>query len=204
MEEVTLADTETEKSTIELTRKQKTYMARKRRNVTFLVVVLLLLIVSSVGLVKNLWTSDGAQVEAIDSEKLDFSEDPNAKKGGMGGLSKEEIQAELNKQVEEGMINISMNTNPVFKDGDSEGNLLLVNEDINRYAQVVEIYRDDTNDLVYRSGSIPVGSRVETAKLSKSLDKGEYPCTAIFMSVNPETNTVLGKAGAKIVLTVQK
>ena len=30
------------------------------------------------------------------------------------------------------MINISMNTSPVFSDGESEGSLMIVNEDINR------------------------------------------------------------------------
>ena len=40
--------------------------------------------------------------------------DANAQKGGLTYRSQEEIQAELNRKVEEGMINISMNTSPLI------------------------------------------------------------------------------------------
>ena len=40
--------------------------------------------------------------------------DADAEEGGLTQRSEEEIQAELNKKVAQGMINISMNTAPVF------------------------------------------------------------------------------------------
>ena len=97
-----------------------------------------------------------------------------------------------------------MNLNPVFKDGSSEGNLLIMNEEINRHPQVVEIYRKDTEELIYKSGAIPVGSRVETGKLLVDLDAGEYPCVAYFNSVDENTGELLGKAGAEITIIVQE
>ncbi len=52
--------------------------------------------------------------------------DVNAVEGGWESLSQEEITAALNSKVEEGMINISMNTSPMFASGSAEGNLMIV------------------------------------------------------------------------------
>ena len=52
--------------------------------------------------------------------------DESAVEGGWEQLSQEEIEGRLNNQLEEGMINISMNTSPYFEDGGSKGNLMIV------------------------------------------------------------------------------
>lgn len=121
----------------------------------------------------------------------------------MNGRSEEEIQAELNKKVEEGMINISMNTSPTFHDGKSKGNLMIVNSEANHYPQIVYIVRKDTNEEIYRSGGIPVGSKVENAALSVDLPAGTYDCVAYFNNADPETGAILGTAGAEITITVE-
>ena len=128
--------------------------------------------------------------------------DTGAVEGGWDEADTESIVASLNEKVEEGMINISMNTSPNFPNGTSEGNLMIVNESINRYPQVVEIIRNDTGEVIYKSGAIPVGSKIEAAKLSVDLDAGMYECTAMFYNVDPNTGNYLGCAGAIIHLTV--
>ena len=128
--------------------------------------------------------------------------DPSATEGGWDEADTDEIIAGLNEKVEEGMINISMNTSPVFADGTSEGSLMIVNEEVNNYPQVVEISRDDTGELIYKSGAIPVGSKIESAKLSVDLDPGTYKCTALFYNVDPDTGDCLGCAGAVVTVTV--
>lgn len=52
--------------------------------------------------------------------------DDAAVEGGWENLSQEEIEAALNEKVAQGMINISMNTAPVFADGQAEGNVMIV------------------------------------------------------------------------------
>lgn len=128
--------------------------------------------------------------------------DSAAVSGGWDEADYDSIVSGLNEKVEEGMINISMNTSPFFLNGASEGNLMIVNESVNRYPQVVEIVRNDTNQQVYKSGAIPVGSKIETAKLNTVLSAGKYECTALFYNVNPETGEYLGCAGAIIEITV--
>ena len=128
--------------------------------------------------------------------------DQSAVSGGWEEKSQEEIVESLNEQVEQGMINISMNTSPVFEDCFSDGNLMIVNESFNRYPQVVEITRNDTAESIYKSNAIPVGSKIESGKLTAELPAGEYECTAHFTNVDPDTGNLLGSAGAIIHLTV--
>ncbi|MBR3999300.1 MAG: hypothetical protein IKI93_13275 [Clostridia bacterium] len=128
--------------------------------------------------------------------------DDGAVQGGWDVADTDKIIASLNEKVEEGMINISMNTSPTFSSGTAEGNLMIVNEGINRYPQVVEITRNDTSEMIYKSGAIPVGSKIEHAKLSVDLPAGTYECTAMFYNVDPTTGSYLGCAGAIISITV--
>ena len=128
--------------------------------------------------------------------------DSNAVEGGWNEADLDTIVEGLNEKVEEGMINISMNTSPSFENGSAAGNLMIVNEGVNRYPQVVEIIRNDTNEQIYKSGAIPVGSKIESAKLNTVLSAGTYECTALFYNVDPDTGNYLGCAGAIIQLTV--
>ena len=130
--------------------------------------------------------------------------DDGAVEGGWDAADIDKIIASLNEKVEEGMINISMNTSPNFKDGTSAGNLMIVNESVNRYPQVVEITRNDTGETIYKSGAIPVGRKIESDTLDVDLAAGTYECTAMFHSVDPQTGLTLGCAGAVIYLTVEK
>ena len=129
--------------------------------------------------------------------------DANSVEGGLVYRSKEEIQAELNQKVQEGMINISMNTSPVFENGKAEGNLLIVNSTVNNYPQIVYIVRKDTGEEIYRSKGIPVGSKIEYAALDIELAPGSYECVAYFNNADPNTGAILGTAGAEIVITVK-
>ena len=129
--------------------------------------------------------------------------DSSAVEGGWDNLSPEEIAECLNQKVEEGMINISCNTAPIFEDGAAEGNLMLVNESINNYPQMVQIIRNDTGEEIYQSNAIPVGSKIERAKLDVVLPAGTYECTAYFHNLNPETGATLGMAGAIINITIK-
>ena len=129
--------------------------------------------------------------------------DSAAVEGGWDNLSPEEIAEKLNEKVAEGMINISMNTAPYFEDGKAEGNVMIVNESINNYPQQVEFIRNDTGEHIYQSKAIPVGSKIERAKLDVVLPAGTYECTAYFHNLDPETGDIIGTAGAIITITIK-
>ena len=140
---------------------------------------------------------------ALASSKSGIVYDSSAVEGGWDNLSPEEIEARLNEKVAEGMINISANTAPIFEDGSSEGNLMLVNESINNYPQKVQIVRNDTGEQIYQSKAIPVGSKIERAKLDVDLPAGTYECTAYFHNLDPESGAIIGTAGAIINITIK-
>ena len=114
--------------------------------------------------------------------------DSSAVEGGWDNLSPEEIAEKLNEKVAEGMINISMNTAPYFENGKAEQ---------------VEFIRNDTQEIIYQSKAIPIGSKIERAKLDVELPAGTYECTAMFHNLDPETGNVIGTAGAIITITIK-
>ena len=141
--------------------------------------------------------------QSKDDPKTGIVYDDAAVEGGWETLSQEEIEQRLNDKVQAGMINISCNTAPYFKDGKSEGNVMLVNELNNLYPQKVEFYRNDTGEKIYESKAIAVGSKIERAKLDVELPAGEYECTAYFSNLDPDSGSTLGVAGAIIHITIQ-
>ena len=129
--------------------------------------------------------------------------DSAAVEGGWDNLSPEEIAEKLNEKVAEGMINISMNTAPYFENGKAEGNVMIVNESINNYPQQVEFIRNDTQEVIYQSKAIPVGSKIERAALDVELPAGTYECTAMFHNLDPVSGEIIGTAGAIINITIK-
>ena len=113
------------------------------------------------------------------------------------------IQERLNRIAEENMFCVFMNTNPVFKNGYSKGNLMIQNIEQNGKPVYVEIVRDDTEEVIYRSMEILPGYKVENSKLAKKLSKGEYPCTAYFNVLDAETRDIINTIGLKLNLKVE-
>ena len=169
-----------------------------------------LVILAVVGLVAALTVGIFTAVRMIrkpaqtkDDPRTGIVYDDSAIEGGWDNLSPEEIAERLNQKVEEGMINISMNTAPYFEDGASEGNVMIVNEAINNYPQKVQIIRNDTGEQIYESGAIAVGSKIERARLDAALPAGTYECTAYFHNLDPDTGEIIGTAGAIINITIK-
>ena len=174
---------------------------KKNRKRTVIAVLGVLVIIAVILLLLRSCETGGKAT--ADPEDSGIVYDPGATQGGWNEADLDQIVDGLNKKVEEGMINISMNTSPSFENGTAEGNLMIVNEEVNRYPQVVEITRNDTGDQIYKSGAIPVGSKIESARLNVDLDAGTYECTALFYNVDPDTGSYLGCAGAIITITVR-
>ena len=118
--------------------------------------------------------------------------------GQLEGKTAQEIQAEIDRVVSEGMFNISIASAVVFEDGQSEGELKIENVPGNRYLMQVDIARQDTNEIIYSSGILDPNSHIQFDKLSVDLPKGEYPCTATFHALDPETEEEIGVAAANI------
>ena len=166
------------------------------------IILSVLLLIGTIWLAIDTHHDLSKPADALNDTSAGLVFDEAAVEGGWEQLSQEEIEDRLNTQLEEGMINISMNTSPYFEDGTSKGNLMIVNETINRYPQKVQIIRNDTEEIIYTSGAIAVGSKIEAAALDVDLDAGTYECTALFHNLDNSGN-IIGSAGAIITITIK-
>ena len=103
---------------------------------------------------------------------------------------------------DESMISFSINTSPVFETGGAEGNLMLENPANNAKLLVVEIYIDDTQELIYQSKALPAGSYIENTKLDKLLEPGSYDATAYFKAYREADHSYIGQVGADLTLSI--
>ena len=128
--------------------------------------------------------------------------DDNATMGILPGVDLEQRQAELQQLLDESMISFSINTSPVFETGGAEGNLMLENPANNAKLLVVEIYIDDTQELIYQSKALPAGSYIENTKLDKLLEPGSYDATAYFKAYREADHSYIGQVGADLTLSI--
>lgn len=118
--------------------------------------------------------------------------------------TEEEMQAELNRVVEDGMLNISIASVITFKNGTSEGTAYIENVPSNKYVMKVTITLDNNNETVYESGGIKPDSHIDNIKLTQSLPAGTYPATATFTAYDPDSLDEVGQAAAKVTIVVEE
>ena len=159
----------------------------------YLLLLLILIAAAAAGIF--LWNYYQKEKQAVS--------DRDARMGIMPGMSEEDIQERLNQTVAEGMMNVSINPSPVFKDGKSKGNLRIENIKANHYSYIITIYLEEGNELVYQSGLLAPGYYIENAKLKKNLKKGNYPATALFEAYQEGREETIGAAAVKIILRIQ-
>lgn len=128
--------------------------------------------------------------------------DPNAQNGQAPYKTQEEIQAELDRTVEEGMFNISIASAIQFEDGASEGTAYIENVPGNHYLMKVTITDDDSGEVLYESGVLKPNQFIEKIALAKDLDAGMYPATATFTAMDETTYEEIGRAAAKVSINV--
>ena len=129
-----------------------------------------------------------------------------AKLGQLENKSNDEIRATLDEFIEEGTIRVSINMNPVFPTGDSNGTLQLENHPNNHYnlrcVITADVNGDGEEEELYHSGLMPVKSHIQEDVLNTNLDKGEYPATATFTAYDVDTDEEIGIVVAQIRISV--
>ena len=123
--------------------------------------------------------------------------DPNVKVGSITGSTED-----LDKIVDEGMLTFSINSTPTFENGTAPGNLMIENPDINNNRFTVTIYRDDTGEVVYKSGALDPGQYINDVPLDVDLEAGEYSCTAQFDTYRIADSSPIGQAAAGLTVHV--
>lgn len=141
-------------------------------------------------------------------EKGGLQLDPKQEEGTLDGLSAGEIEALMDQKAEEGEFILSINQEPKFPNGNSEGSLRIENSPRNRYLMVVAIYERKSDGTqgkkLYESGAIKPGSKIEKDKLDVKLKKGSYPVQAEFLAYDVETKDYVGKAVGELTIVVEE
>ena len=142
-----------------------------------------------------------------------------AELGILPGMSEEEMQERLNRRVAESRLNVSINTEPVFEDGKTPGNIRIENIPGNHYSFTVTLTVTDASEnegakdyigqTVMTTGLIAPNSYVSEKALDVNLPRGQYVCTATFKAYKAEEKengeneiTEAGETGIQIILTV--
>ena len=86
----------------------------------------------------------------------------------------DEIKAALNKQVEEGKINVQYQLYSVFNGRDSKE--FLVRNNPNNYHPIVFKIYDENEREIYQSNQLMLGYEVNHIQLEKALEKGQHDC----------------------------
>lgn len=132
--------------------------------------------------------------------------DMDAMLGQMPGKTQKDYQDVLNKVVEEGMFNISINSNVVVTGGRAE--VGIENIPGNHYLMKVEIYLrgENGNRKMYESGLIAPGYYIEQTEIDTGgLAPGSYAAIAVFHAIDEEDETTeAGTSRMEISLTVKK
>lgn len=130
--------------------------------------------------------------------------DKFAEGGTLAGKTRQELQGMLDKIMDEGMVNVSMNSVVVFDDGTAEGSLGVENISANRYYVRVVLKNDADGSVLYESQGLKPGQYIDKIKLNKDLPAGEYACAATEIITDSETLEDIGQVDVAVKLIVKE
>ena len=114
------------------------------------------------------------------------------------------VMEDIGDKVAEGMFECSMTTSWGFEDGKSESpNAYVANVENNLHTIYFDVYNSATDELLYSSPMLPVGTEIKNIKLDKELQKGEYDAVVMYTLVNEE-NEEVSSVGFNITISVNR
>ena len=173
---------------------------RRGRHINLLVIVLSVVFCLGVAGAAGYYVLTYSQEAEARTTPEPLVAEGNVKTGTLNDPEKR--QQELNSVVEEGMMIFSINATPFMIDGKGKANLMVENPPNNGKRFTVTIQRDDTGEVIYKSGYLDPEQYIDEVPLDVELAKGEYACTAYFDAYRLSDDGYIGRAGAQITLYV--
>ena len=123
-------------------------------------------------------------------------------RGFVDESNKDTVMEDMGDKVAEGMFECKMTTSWVFEDGKSESpNAYVANVENNLHTIYFDVYEKATEELLYSSPMLPVGTELDNIKLEKELQKGEYDAVVMYTLVD-EDNEEVSTVGFDITISV--
>jgi hypothetical protein len=132
-----------------------------------------------------------------------FPDTGDAEDGHLSNMTPEQIKEQMQKLADAAYFSFKINARPEFESGSAAGNLGIENPRYNVYPMVVQIFLDDTGEMIYDSGGIIPDQHIDNAKLSVNLKAGTYKATAYLNAYDPDTKVWQGKQAAALIITVR-
>lgn len=115
-----------------------------------------------------------------------------------------DIVDEMSEKISKGMFECKMTTAWTFDDGKSESpNAYVANVENNLYTLYFDVIEESTNELLYSSPMLPVGTELKNFKLDKELAAGEYDAVVMYTMVDENMEEV-SSVGFKVTISVSK
>lgn len=112
------------------------------------------------------------------------------------------IMAEMEEKVAEGMFECKMTTFWTFDNADAESpNSYVANVESNRNTIYFDVYESKSNDLLYTSPMLPVGTEIRNIKLDKKLPAGDYDAVVMYTLVD-ENYEEVSSVGFNITISI--
>lgn len=159
---------------------------RKGKKKTLLIILLALLLAASLGALGYMaWNHFNPPAGDAGATVLKYE-----------GMSREEVQAEIDRQTEESRMTISVNSQPTLKDGRARVNV--INDEGNKFDQSFTLIQDDAE--IYQSGIVHPGEAVEWCD-AEGLHAGEATITVA--RVDSGTGSVVGNPQSVAVTVIE-
>lgn len=180
---------------------QKETAGKKRRNTIIIAAAFILLLAALAACIVLLVTR---QKEEPVQQSEGIARSSVLDRGIVDDDNAGDIMDEMSEKVSKGMFECKMTTAWTFDDGQSESpNAYVANVDNNVYTLYFDVYDEATNELLYSSPMLPVGTELKNFKLDKELAAGEYDAVVMYTMVDENMEEV-SSVGFKVTISVSK
>jgi nitrogen fixation-related uncharacterized protein len=114
------------------------------------------------------------------------------------------VMDEMRQEVQEGMFECQMSMSWSFENGQAESkDAYVANSTNNTHPIYFDVYLKDTEELIYSSPILPVGTSLTDIKLDKELPAGDYKATVMYTLLKDmDSQEAMSSAGFVISLKV--
>lgn len=162
-----------------------TESGKKNKTAIIVIIILAVVVIALVGVVAFLLgrgsKEDGGAQTVVSEERPSREVASRSVRTVVDEKSAEDIMNQMREEVAEGMFECQMSMEWTFEDGKSESkDAYVANSKNNTHPIYFDIYLGDTEELIYSSPVLPVGTDLKDIKLDKELKAGEYKATVMY------------------------
>ncbi len=176
----------------------ETQEKKKNKAVIIVAAVFLVVVIVLIGIIIYLLNRENSEVEneqrkVAGSARTVIDED-----------SANNVMDQMREEVAEGMFECQMSMTWTFANGKAESqNAYVANSINNTHPICFDVYMRDTEELLYASPVLPVGTELRNIKLDKELPAGNYQATVMYKLLEDvDSQEEISNAGFVVTINV--